>query len=536
MFRSLTIKARLTMGFSILIILILFIGFFSYSKLILLGEQTENIYKHPLTVTRASLMASNNVQEIAIIMKEMKYLTDTQNINKSSAEINKLVEDLNLQLNTVKENILGAEGDALLLKVQERVSDWKLVRDNYKNAVLAGNPVGNDAGLFRAELLVQMNSLSDYASKKADGFYNKAKTTTQNTLSIVLALIISSIVIAILAALYILRSVIPPLEQFQNTVLNIESSSDLTQRININSKTEIGDSAKAVDSLLTMFQTSIRTVSEATSQLASTAEETLSINQQTSDAINTQMNETSQVASAITEMTASVDEVASGASTAAATADTANKQVQSGLEAMTQTQGNINELVNEIDRASEVIKTLEADSEKIGAILDVIQGIAEQTNLLALNAAIEAARAGEHGRGFAVVADEVRGLAAKTRTSTEEINQMIHSLQSSSKGAVEAMSLSKTKADAAHIQANETGTALTAIATSIVQINDMSAQIASAAEQQASVTAEISENVLRINDMSEGTARASDDTKQASSELTRLASELQQMVAQYKVN
>lgn len=536
MFNNLTIRTRLTAGFSILVILVLFLGIFSYSKLVLLGKQTENIYNHPLTVTRSSLEANNYIQEIAIIMKEMVGLTDQQAINKKRTDIDKIVNNLTEQLDIVEDRILGAEGEQLIEKVQIQVKQWESVRNDYITAVLAGNSPNDQAKQFREELLQKMHLLSDYASEKADGFYKNAKITTENTLSIVLALIVGAIAIAILAAIYLMRSVIPPLNKLKETVQLIESTSDLTQRIQIDEKTEIGDSANAVNSLLSKFQESMLMVSQATSQLASTAEETSSINQQTSDAIAQQMNETSQVASAISEMTVSVDEVASSASTAASTADNANAQVKSGLTAMEQTQGNINELVNEISRASEVIRTLESDSEKIGAILDVIQGIAEQTNLLALNAAIEAARAGEHGRGFAVVADEVRSLAAKTRTSTEEINSMIHSLQSSSKDAVDAMSLSQSKADQANTQADETGSALNGIASSIVQINDMSVHIATAAEEQASVTAEISENVLRINDMGEGTSRASQDTKQASLELTSLASDLQQMVAQYRVN
>jgi len=536
MFQNLTIRTRLTVGFSILIVLVLFIGMFAYSKLVLLGNQTANIYEHPLTVTRASLMANGEVQEIAILMKDMVQLSDKNSINQARIKMDKQVERLTEQLNIVEKSILGAEGDALVDKVQNRVEHWKPVRDAYVDALLAAKVPTNEAKQFRTELLQLTQSLSNYASEKADGFYDNAKATTESTLSVVLILIFGAIAIAVIAAIYLMRSVIPPLNKLKETVLMIETSSDLTQRINIDQQTEIGASADAVDSLLNKFQDSMQTVLGATSQLASTAEETSSITEQTSEAINQQMSETGQVASAISEMTASVEEVASSASVAASTADHANSQVKSGLGAMNKTQGNIEELVNEIGRASTVIKELEADSEKIGAILDVIQGIAEQTNLLALNAAIEAARAGEHGRGFAVVADEVRSLAAKTRSSTEEINQMIHSLQNSSRSAVEAMSLSRIKADEANIQAGETGTSLNAIATSMVEINDMSIQIASAAEEQSSVTSEISKNVLRINDMGEGTARASDDTKQASIELTRLASELQQMVAQYKVD
>jgi methyl-accepting chemotaxis protein len=537
MLENLTIRLKLTAGFFVLVLIILLIGSFSYSKLVILGKQTENIYEHPLTVIRASLEAGSDIKDISALMKAMPSLNGKQEIYKSKSEIETLSNSVDEKLDLVAERILGAEGDALIKKVMDRFKQWKPIQAAYMEAVLAGKEPNDDAKNFREDQLVElMKSLSTYASVKADGFYNHARATTDDTLLVVLVLIISAIVISVLTALYLLRSVIPPLQQLKETVSMIERTSDLTKRINIVSKNEIGDSSNAVDSLLSKFQESMHTVLGATNQLASTAEETSSITEQTSEALHQQMSETSQVASAISELTASVHDVATSAASAASTADHANTQVQSGLGAMKQTQANINELVAEIHRASGVIGALEGDSEKIGAILDVIQGVAEQTNLLALNAAIEAARAGEHGRGFAVVADEVRNLAAKTSHATEEIAQMIQSLQNSSKSAVGAMSLSQSKANEANTQADETGAALKAIATSISQINDMSIQIASAAEQQASVTSEISENVIRINDMTEETSRASQDTKQASLELTRLASELQQMVVQYKVS
>ena len=536
MLNNISIKWKLIVGFSILIILVLFIGFFSYSKLMLLGKQTESIYHHPLTVIRSSLLASNYTQEIAILMKEMVGEADKNQVNRNKLAVDNLAKQLDEQLVIVEKQILGDEGNALIAEVQSRVQNWGSIRNEYIDAVLMGRLPSDEAREYRIELLSLMLSLSDYASINADGFFERAESTTKATLSLVLLMIGSTIVVATLSALYLIRSVIPPLNNLKETIVMIESESDLTQRISVQGQNEIGASAHAINSMLDKFQSSLTVVSEATSQLASTAEETSAITNQTSDAIQQQMSETSQVASAISELSASVDEVAGSASTAAATANTANGLVKAGLSSMSQTRGNIQELVNEIQNASGVIRALETDSEKIGAILDVIRGVAEQTNLLALNAAIEAARAGEHGRGFAVVADEVRNLASKTSSSTEEINQMIFSLQNSSKGAVDAMSSSQAKAADANTQAEETGGSLNAIATSITEINDMSIQIASAAEEQAAVTTEISNNVLRINDMSEESSRASSNTRQASVELTRLATDLQDMVAAFKLS
>ena len=328
MFQNLTIRTKLTAGFSILVIIVLFIGFFSYSKLILLGDQTKEIYDHPLTVTRASLMANNEILEVAILMTDMGQLSDKQSINQARIKMDKQVDSITEQLNIVEKSIIGAEGDALVNKVQDRIAQWKPVRDAFVEALLAGKTPTHEARQFRITLLQLTQSLSDYASDKADGFYNNSKETTKNTLFVVLSLIIGAVAIAVLAAIYLMRSVLPPLNKLKETVQMIESSSDLTRRINIGERTEIGASARAVDSLLNKFQDSMQMVLGATSQLASTAEETSSITKQTSEAINQQMSETSQVATAISEMTASVEEVASSASVAASTADHANSQVK----------------------------------------------------------------------------------------------------------------------------------------------------------------------------------------------------------------
>ncbi len=326
-----------------------------------------------------------------------------------------------------------------------------------------------------------------------------------------------------------------PVIYLSETIRAVERNSDLTQKIDIKSDDELGDAARAFNAMLVKFRTSMQQVSSSTCQLATAAEETSVVTTQTTEAVQRQLEETSQVATAMTEMSATVQEVANNTVNAADVARTANEASTKGLQVVDGAVEKIRALAGQINDASEVIQTVKGDSENISTVLDVIRGIAEQTNLLALNAAIEAARAGEQGRGFAVVADEVRTLASRTQEATEEINQMIEKLQTGSLSAVSVMDQSRAQAQSAVDQAVEAGESLNTIARAVGQINDMTTQIASAAEEQAAVAEEVNRNITSISNMAEETSAGTLSTKEASEDLARLVTELQGLVAEFKI-
>ena len=318
-------------------------------------------------------------------------------------------------------------------------------------------------------------------------------------------------------------------------IANAISQNDISHVCEMQSDDMIGDIVGAFNQMAANLRNMIGKISGATTQLAAAAEETSSITEDTSRGVQAQQAEIDSIASAMNEMTATVQEVARNAADASSAADKADREAKSGALVATEAIGGIDSLVAEVNSASSVIRNLEQESENIGSVLDVIRGIAEQTNLLALNAAIEAARAGEQGRGFAVVADEVRTLASRTQQSTQEIQDMILRLQDGAVNAVKVMEAAQGKAQSSSDLVEKAAESLAMIAGSVSSINDMSAMIASAAEEQSSVAAEMQSNMNNIREVADRSADGAQQTAQASEELARLAAEQQALMAQFKM-
>ena len=416
------------------------------------------------------------------------------------------------------------------------------IDNNVINNILAG-----ETGIAMTQSVIGKATLSAYTPLKfktlnwgvvsevdADEAFAAKKVLTKKIGVVGLVLTLVMVGIAVVVGILFATMITKPIIRMSKTMRHIEQTSDLTQRIDVSSADEIGSMAMAMNNMLEKFRNSLERVAASTTMLATASEEMSTITQTTNQNVNRQFHEIDQVATAINEMTATVQEVANNATKAARAAQEASSQSTSGKQVVEATINSISDLSSELERVSEVIDNLNKHSESIGMVMDVIKGVAEQTNLLALNAAIEAARAGEQGRGFAVVADEVRTLASRTQTSTVEIESMIDQLQKGANDAVSAVKASREKSQQSVQNAATAGDSLVTITHSVNEINDMNTMIASAAEEQSAVTEEINKNIVSIRYAAEQTTEGAGQTTTSSEELSQLAAELQQLVAQFK--
>lgn len=504
---------------------------------------------------------SKNTDRLAQIQD--LYFPVVQSSRENIVRINRIEELLNTAVSTGESDVVDSAKRTykeLLEKIDEQESLWpakteeleltkRTVNGYFAVALrLSEGMVNGDLDPSEMPTLVQkMNETLSKTKRQLGGFneaalqaFNLTVSESNEATSQALVTTLTLSVIAIVTIVLISASIVILITRNINTMLVslkdiAQGEGDLTKRITQDSKDEIGDLIHWFNLFMDKLHESINEVVKSIAPLATVSDDLGTMTTKTSEITDEQSRATDEVTRSVDEMFSSVQNVAQNASSAADAAKEADAEAKAGRSVVTQSVESINDLAGEVERAANVISKLEADTENVGTILDVIKGIAEQTNLLALNAAIEAARAGEQGRGFAVVADEVRTLASRTQDSTQEIQRVIEELQTAAQSAAEVMSHSQEQAKASVEQAAKTDASLATITEKVGSITQMNTEIASATGEQEKVSNDIKSNVEGIRSNADAAVKNVQEVEAASESLLSISNGLRKITGQFKV-
>lgn len=436
--------------------------------------------------------------------------------------------------------IVTAKGKQLIEELAKDYSTYEVVQDQYLTLTGAGKfeeavKLSSEVMKFGADgVNTVLQNLIELNNNKAMNAGKEATRTYEQSKLVVGGFILVSTLAAIVLAFMYTRSLTTPMNRSLAIAERI-AKNDLSEVIDAQGTDEVARLMQALKAMQANLRTTLLSISDSSNQLASTSEEMHAVTENANTGMQQQSHEVEMAATAVTEMSAAVEEVARNASAASDAATRSNSAAIAGRARVDETVEAISLMVSSVGNASNEVQGLAVMATDISKVLDVIRAIAEQTNLLALNAAIEAARAGEAGRGFAVVADEVRALAHRTQTSTSEIEQMITSIQKGTGAAVSAMSNTNTQAQKTLDTARGAGSALVEITETIDDITERNVLIATASEEQAQVAREVDRSLVSIRDLSSQASEGSNQTALASSELSKLAAELNRMVNQFRL-
>jgi len=536
-FRNLTLKRR----FAILAF-ILVIAAVSQSAILLSTNMSLASHAEQLSTHEVPLLNKAHELKLAVVQVQ-QWLTDISatrgrdglNDGFDEAKNNAILFEKLINEMAALDAAYADEYQALLPIFQ----DYYTVGQKMAQAYIDSGPLGGNQMMASFdEVAANISTAVDEMLKRIEDRSYQALILQKNeTVMMTTTMLIGATILLLgIIALFIVMSRALSRLPLISTSLQRLSNGDLVSPVVASGNDELSGIMHSLDEMRIRFLKTAHEITSAANELSSTSEEMAAMATHSTQNVQQQHLETDRVATAMNEMTATIKEVGVNTSRAAETAQQANAETLSGKSIVDQALIEITGLADQLNSASGVVKTLEQDSESITTILDVIKGIAEQTNLLALNAAIEAARAGEHGRGFAVVADEVRTLASRTQQSTEEIQQMIESLQSGSQQAVNVMNKSQEEAQIVVERAAKIGDSLSVISNAVASISDMNSQIANAASEQGAVSDEINRNIVHINEMANNATEYSEQSTTASDNMAQLAIQLQTAVSHFKVS
>jgi len=538
--RNLNIAPRAFLGFAFIALLVIVLGMFAVNRMSIIRQASVEMNSTQLPSVTQLAVVTENVLRLRILSFRVLVNREAAGLQEAQTRIGVLVDKVRAAqasyaalpaspeeralyqtFATTLDNYLQAQNQMMELSRQDKLDEMRsLINTRIKDGT-------DQMGEQLNKLIVMNASDAKTASIQAGQYYDSAIT------GIIIVAVFAAIATVLLAWL-LTRSIVTPLNRAVQAAQTI-ADGNLTKVIEVDGKDEATQLLQALATMQTNLRKTIEQIAGSATQLGAAAEELSAVTEEASRGLQQQNNEIEQAATAVNEMTAAVEEVARNAVSTSEASNQSTHAAREGRDQVVKTVDAIQTMTHDVQNTAQMIEGLAAQGRDIGKVLDVIRAIAEQTNLLALNAAIEAARAGEAGRGFAVVADEVRALAHRTAQSTQEIEKMVAGIQNGTGEAVSSMQQSNQRTQTTLEMARAAGVALEQITQSIHQINERNLVIASASEEQAQVSREVDRNLVNIRDLATQSAAGANQTSAATHELSRLAVDLNAMVARFVI-
>lgn len=537
--RSLKIAHRAFLCFGVITLLLIGLGGFSYVQIGHLRAAEQNIEQNSLP----SIQVIDDIQ-IALLHARLESIrmlasTDPDVKKASEAKVRQAMDTFQSRSDFYQKNLISGEQDRSQFddarnKMSNYLGGLKQViamdvADHEQAVSFANSEQADRASAYQETL----TTIRDENAKEAQQSGADATSVYNHSVNVLIAVVVLASILTVILAITMTRSIVGPMSVSLKLAEDI-AEGDLTRHLEVTGRDEASRLMQALNQMSGKLRSTIQDISGASTQLSTAAVEMTSITESADRTLQQQNSEIEQAATAVNEMSAAVEEVARNATSTSQAAQQSSASADLGNSRVAETLTAMQALTGLVEGSSAQVLALAGQAQDISKVLSVIRGIAEQTNLLALNAAIEAARAGEQGRGFAVVADEVRALAHRTQTSTQEIEQMISAIQAGSSATVESMQKSTQEVHSTRKTAEDAGQSLRQIANSVLEINERNLQIATASEQQAHVARDVDRSLVSIRDLAMQSSEGTRQTLIASNELSQLAVNLNDLVLRFR--